>query len=71
MEKINWSNIFNPTHKNWGWFSTCYDAAKEAGYPYMLWNDRIISVVDGADTGWIIEKNKFVNTDTYEEILFI
>ena len=70
--KINWANVFNTTHKNWGWFSNAIDAAKEANYPYMLWNDRVYTTKNFNDTGYELVNGNFVDMSVDDnEILFV
>jgi len=72
MTKINWSNVFNTTHKHFGWFATAYELAKDSGYPYFIWNDKIFFTSNADDTGWVFEDGEFVDkTPNEEDMLFV
>lgn len=72
QEKVTWETVFNTTHKKWGWLADAYEVAKNAEYPYFLWNDKVFTSLDATDTGWELEKGEFVDKNPPEEvILFI
>lgn len=59
----NWRFVFNPLQQNDQRFdgdrSTATDMAREIGYPFLAWNDRIYEVQKNflEDTGLIVDKD--------------
>lgn len=60
--KVDWSNTFNSGHKRYGFISVAMSTAETSGYPYFCWNDRVYTVPEMIDTGWIrnSESNQLV-----------
>jgi len=56
--KPTWANTLNPNNliTLWGHISTFAEVGKKAGYPFILWNDRIYALIDNRaeDTGLTI-----------------
>lgn len=73
MKKINWKNVFNTEHKSYNTFIDAVNAAKKAGYPYFLWNNKVFRCSDMLNTNWIlIGDNVFFDTSVDDdEMLFI
>ena len=49
---ITWREVFDQKPGVlWGHISTIQEAAKKAGYPYFLWNDRVYTTSGAKDMG--------------------
>ena len=51
-KQINWRVVFNCNFKMWGDIIIAQFAAKQAEYPYFIWNDRVYDTATGEDTGY-------------------
>lgn len=40
---ITWQNVFD-CKKHYGYIGNAVDAAYKAGYPYLMWNDRVYKI---------------------------
>ncbi len=49
---LYWKDVFNSSHKHWGYITYAREAAEKAAYPYFAWNSRIYVTIGGADTGF-------------------
>lgn len=52
MNNLSWANVFNTSHKRYGFITYAQEAAKAAGYEYFCWNDLVIKAQDGTYTGY-------------------
>lgn len=59
-----WSRVFNSNLKWWGSVRKALDGAEAAGYPLLLWNDRIHIVKTGEVTQyWRNSKTNVLEVD--------
>lgn len=58
MNQPEWKDIFNASHKRWGWIEDACNAAKVAGYKYLSWNGCVIE----ANSGYQICLNSEINS---------
>lgn len=56
MEEFTWENVFNTSHKRYGFITIAQVTAETAAYPYFCWNDRVYSTSSGEDTGYIYDR---------------
>jgi len=42
--ELSWKEVFNTNHKIHGFIDVAFEMAKNSGYPYMIWNDRVYEV---------------------------
>jgi len=52
---MTWKNVFNSTHRWWGDIEKAQQVAKEAGYKFFCWSNRIYDTESGKDTGILEE----------------
>lgn len=55
MNNLSWINVFNTSHRRYGFITYAQEAAKVAGYEYFCWNDRVYMSQDGSYTGYILD----------------
>ena len=50
MKTPTWKNTFNTSHKFWWNLTAAVQAASNAGYKFIAWNDRVYAVMDSLAT---------------------
>lgn len=55
MNNLSWANVFNTSHKRYGFITYAQEAAKAAGYEYFCWNALVIKSQDGTYTGYKLD----------------
>lgn len=57
---LGWDRVFDGSKGNWGHIENAYHAAKDAGYDYFTWNDRVYMTDDkGRSTYVYLHKGEF------------
>jgi hypothetical protein len=51
IKSLWWKDVFNSSHKFWGYSKRARDAALAASYPYFSWSGRVWYTDTGRDTG--------------------
>jgi hypothetical protein len=53
--KLTWQDVFDSNKRFWDFRPYAQNFAREAGYKYFVWNNKILSVIDCKEIGTIEE----------------